>query len=354
MIDFGGWELPVQYTGLMDEHLACRSACGMFDVSHMGEFVLKGPGAEGFLNFAITNDISKLSNNQAMYSVLCHSTGGAVDDLVVYRFEKDHFLIVVNAANTEKDFEHFKVLEAKVGNRFGDFELTNESSKYTQIALQGRFAEKILQTLCDVSLADIKTYWFKKGHVLDGRTEAVLARTGYTGEDGFEIYVDWNEGPRLWRALLETGAPLGLKPCGLGARDTLRLEMKYPLYGHELDDHTHPLEAGLGWVTKLAKEDFVGKEAISLAKSQPPRRALVGFKMVSKGIPRQGYGLVTENGESIGIVTSGTHSPSLKTAIGVGYVRPTFAPVGSKIFVDIRGQRAEAEVVQTPFYRRNY
>jgi len=357
MVDFGGWELPVQYSGVMDEHLACRGSAGLFDVSHMGEFHVEGSASEKFLNFLLTNDVAKVSVGQAQYNVMCHATGGIVDDLVIYRRAQDRFLVVVNASNTDKDFTHFQ----KVAREFFSEELsqaqltlTNESARYTQIAIQGQNAEKILQNLTGAPLRNIKTYWFAEGSVC-GSVPAVLARTGYTGEDGFEIYVPWEMGPQVWQQLLHFGQPLGLKPVGLGARDTLRLEMKYPLYGHELTDETNPLEAGLGWVTKLSKSDFMGKAAIEKSQAAGIARKCVGFKLLARGIPRQDYVIFDESGKMpIGKVTSGTQSPSLKDAIGVGYVNAIHSAIGSNITIDIRGTKVPAQVVKTPFYTPPY
>ncbi len=352
IIDFGGWELPVQYSGVMAEHQACREACGLFDVSHMGEVHVEGPDAERFLNYLVSNNVSKLAVGQAQYTVMCNPQGGIVDDLVIYRRAQDRFLVVVNASNTDKDFAHMQSVAKGLG---GDFRLTNESANYTQIAIQGRKAAEILQALTQTPLAPIKTYWFAEGTVL-GSIPAVIARTGYTGEDGFEIYVPWAKGPEVWRALLEAGTPKGLKACGLGARDTLRLEMKYPLYGHELSDETNPLEAGLGWVTKLDKpSDFVGKAPIAAVKQAGPKRGLVGLKFNERGIPRQGYTVHdAAGGPAIGVVTSGTQSPSLGIAIGIAYVDLAHSAVGTKITVDVRGNKVPAEVIPTPFYKRPY
>jgi aminomethyltransferase len=351
LIDFGGWELPVQYSGVIDEHLACRTAAGLFDVSHMGEIHVEGSHAEGFLNYLVTNDVSKLSIGQAQYTVMCHASGGIVDDLVIYRRDRDRFLVVVNASNTDKDFKHMlQVKEQFFQNK--DFHLTNESTKYTQIALQGPKSAEILKKLTTTDLSLIKTYWFSEGKVCHD-IPAILARTGYTGEDGFELYVPWNQGPEVWRALVEVGTSFGLKPCGLGARDTLRLEMKYPLYGNELTDETQPLEAGLGWVVKLNKGDFLGRDSILRAKEHGLQKQLIGFKLKGRGISRHGYPLFTSDGSTqIGEVTSGTQSPCSKEAIGIGYVSSHLSSIGTQITVDIRGTKIPAEVVATPFYKR--
>jgi aminomethyltransferase len=352
LIDFGGWELPVQYTGVMDEHLACRTSAGLFDVSHMGEVHVEGPDAEAFLNRLVSNNVAKVAAGQAQYSVMCNDQGGIVDDLIVYRRAADRFLVVVNASNTDKDFAWMQQIHARSGLQ--NLTLANESDRYTQIAVQGRRAPEILQKITQTRLGDIKYYWFAEGQVLDG-IPAILARTGYTGEDGFEVYVPWERGPEVWRALLEHGQPLGLKACGLGARDTLRLEMKYPLYGHELGDETNPLEAGLGWVTKLDKGEFIGRAPIAAVKEKGPARALVGLKLLERGIPRQGYAVHdAQGGERVGVLTSGTQSPSLKEAIGVAYVDRAHSAVGTRLTVDIRGAKVPAEIVPTPFYKRPY
>jgi aminomethyltransferase len=351
LIDFGGWELPVQYSGLMDEHLTCRTACGLFDVSHMGEVHVEGPDAESFLNELVSNNVSAIFVGQAQYSVMCNDEGGIVDDLIIYRRAPDRFLVVINASNTEKDVAW---MEGILKRRTWNLKFENVSAHYSQIALQGRHAEAILQKLTETPLHDIKNYWFKEGMVLH-HIPAILARTGYTGEDGFEIYVPWKEGPAVWRALLEAGQPYGIKPCGLGARDTLRLEVKYPLYGNELSDHTHPLEAGLGWVVKLDKKSFIGKQAIEAKKAHGLKNALVGLTLKSAGVPRQGYKIFDSTGNTeIGMVTSGTQSPSLKKSIALGYVTIPHSAIGTQIQLEIRGNKIPAEIIPTPFYKRNY
>ncbi len=352
MVDFGGWELPVQYTGVMDEHQACRNAAGLFDVSHMGEVFVEGRDAESFLNRVVTNDVSKLAIGQAQYSAMCNELGGIVDDLVIYKRAADRFLVVVNASNTDKDFAHFKDCERKLA--FADLRVENRSAEFSQIAVQGRHAVALVGKLSSVPVDGVKTYWFVEGKLL-GDIPAVIARTGYTGEDGFELYVPWSSGPQVWRALVEAGKNLGVKPCGLGARDTLRLEMKYALYGNELTDDTNALEAGLGWVTKFEKPDFVGKAALTKVKEAGVARKLVGIRLLERGIPRHGYPILdTTSGERIGEVTSGTQSPSLGQALGIAYVRTDRSSVGSRVMVEIRGAKIPAEVVPTPFYKRPY
>lgn len=371
MVDFGGWEMPIQYTGVIDEHLATRQAAGLFDVSHMGEIEVEGRDAGRFLNYLVTNNVAALAVGQAQYTVMCHAHGGIVDDLVIYRRAPisapagERYLVVVNASNTEKDFAHFeKILgeflqlpNAAPGGGSPDVRITNASNRYSQIAIQGPKAAEILQKLTDTALAPIKTYWFAEGAVKlgDSSVPAILARTGYTGEDGFEIYVAWDEGPALWRALLSAGETDGLKPVGLGARDTLRLEMKYPLYGQELTDQTHPLEAGLGWVVKLAqgvKGDFVGRTALESAKAQGLGRKLVGLKLTVPGIARHGYRVLDASGVAIGEVTSGSQSPCTKEAIAIAYVAAEHAQIGTTVQVEIRGKGALAVVCETPFYKK--
>jgi len=350
LIDFGGWELPVQYTGVMDEHLACREAAGLFDVSHMGEVVVEGKDAEKFLYHLVSNDVSKIEIGMAQYSALCRPDGGIVDDLIVYRRAADRFLVCVNASNTEKDFAWMQKIHAE-----GKFtcRLEDESVKWSQIAIQGRNAEKILQKLTPARLSEVKTFRFVENIVLG--IPAIIARTGYTGEDGFEIYLPWAEAPKVWKSLLAEGAPFGIKPCGLGARDTLRLEVKYPLYGNELTDETNPLEAGIGFATKLNKTDFVGKAAIVKAKDAGFRRKLVGIELKGAGIPRHGYKIFNLDGDrEIGIVTSGTQSPSLKKPIAIAYLDKDHCEIGWRVLVEIRANRIPAEVVPTPFYKRPY
>lgn len=353
MVDFGGWELPVQYTGVKDEHLGCRASVGLFDVSHMGEFHVEGPGAAAFLDYAVTNSNSDLGMGQARYTTMCYEDGGIVDDLLVYRRDQTRFLVVVNAANTAKDFEHMSKLKASFKSKTGSFTLTNESPNYTQIAIQGRNAEAILQQLTKTKLSEIKYYWFEEGTVLN-KIPAVLARTGYTGEDGFEVYIPWKNGPEVWRALFEAGQPHDIKPCGLGARDTLRLEMKFPLYGNDISDKTNPLEAGLGWVVKLKKENFLGKTALVSVKEKGLQRKLVGLKPLDRGIPRHGYPVLSPDGKRIGEVTSGTQAPSLNEAIAIAYVPTAFSEIGSEVGIEIRGKAIGAQVVETPFYKRPY
>lgn len=351
MVDFGGWELPVQYSGLTQEHLAVRNSCGIFDVSHMGEIWVEGPGSLSFVNRVTTNDAALLAIGQAQYSAFCNTSGGIIDDLVLYRIAEERFLLVVNASNTDKDFHHLeKALAEHEGPRPS---LRNASAEFAQIAVQGPLSEKILQALTSTELRSVKTYWCAQGMVAG--SDCIIARTGYTGEDGFEIYLPARDASRVWRALLSEGTPHGLLPCGLGARDTLRLEMKYALYGHELTEETHPLETGLGWITKLSKPGgFIGKSALEQIKTQGVQRALVGVASLGRGIPRQGYEVYDQTRtHKVGFITSGTQSPSLKKAIGVALIQKSLEKPGTRISVKIRDDFHDFEVCKTPFLEQN-
>ena len=368
IVPFAGWEMPVQYEGIIPEHKAVRTAAGLFDVSHMGEFAVEGEKAADWLNHVLTNDIAKVAVGQAQYNVMLREDGGIVDDLIVYHRAPGKWLVIVNAGNIDKDFAWMSShvgkpaqqgASAQVEDRAASGKwdlpavtLRNESDAWALLALQGPKAAAILQGLTKVDLAAIGTYRFAEGAVAG--VDAIVARTGYTGEDGFELAVASAAAPALWKALMEAGAPAGLKPVGLGARDTLRLEMKYALYGNDIDDTTNPLEAGLGWVVKLGKGvDFVGKAALDAVKAKGVTRKLVGFDMLERGIPRHGYKLLDPaTKREIGITTSGTQSPSLDRPIGVGYVDAAHAAVGTEIAVEIRGEARRAKVVETPFYKR--
>jgi aminomethyltransferase len=316
----------------------------------MGEILIEGPGALDFVNYLVTNDVTKLAVNQALYCAMLNVNGGIVDDLVIYRTGAIRFFLVVNASNTDKDFKHIQsVLASYSGTKPT---VVNQSSQFSQIAIQGPASEKILQRLTETKLSEIKTYWCAAGKI--GLVDGLIARTGYTGEDGFEIYVPWESGPEIFRGLLSVGAQDGILPCGLGARDTLRLEMKYALYGHELTDLTSPLETGLGWVTKLAKENFVGKPALLAQKERGITRSLVGIQSTGRAIPRQGYAIfAADKTTQIGVVTSGTSSPSLKHPIGIALVDRRCEAVGTKLFVKVREEFADAVVVKTPFLIKN-
>jgi aminomethyltransferase len=341
MVDFGGWELPVQFGGILEEHAAVRERVGIFDVSHMGELTVRGAGALALLQRATCNDVSKLQDGRAQYNGLLYPTGGFVDDILIYRNSPDDYFVVVNASNTDKDYEWLADLA-----KDADAEVKNVSTDYAQLALQGPQAERLLQPMTDVALAPMKYYRFATGSV-DG-APAIVSRTGYTGEDGFEIYVAPEHGPRIMKKLIDAGAA----PCGLGARDTLRLEAKMALYGNDIDDTTTPLEADLAWIVKTEKGDFVGRDVLEREKAEGPRRKLVGFEMVDRGIGRHGYPIV-EGGQEIGVVTSGTHSPTLKKAIGLAYLPLDKSAPGTEFSVLIRGKETRARVVETPFYKRS-
>jgi len=348
MVEFAGWEMPVEYTGIVDEHVAVRTRAGLFDVSHMGEIELRGPGALELVQHVTSNDASRLKINQAQYSALMYPTGSAVDDCLVHRLAEDHFFLCVNASNCDKDFAWIRD-----HNRFGA-EVRNISADYTQLALQGPQAAVILAKVTDPDLANLRYYWFMSATCAG--VEGMLARTGYTGEDGFEFYFAPADSERVWNALLEAGKPEGLIPVGLGARNTLRLEAAYPLYGHELDEDTTLLEAGLGWIAKLEKGDFLGREVLVEQRAHGTRKKLIGFEMKDRVPARDGYP-VWIGGEKMGQVTSGSFAPFLKKNIGLAYIRaggearPTPAP-GEAIEIEIRGRRLPAQVTTLPFYRR--
>ncbi|MBI3327961.1 MAG: glycine cleavage system aminomethyltransferase GcvT [Nitrospinae bacterium] len=341
LIEFGGWEMPVQYTGILEEHKTVRASVGLFDISHMGEIEIKGPRALDVVQRLTTNDASKLEVSQVQYSTLCYPHGGIVDDLTVYRLGPEYFFLCVNAANIDKDYQW--ILE----QTHGEAEVTNISAAVAQLALQGQNTEATLQALCDVNLEQIKYYWAAKGHVKG--VEALISRTGYTGEDGFEMYCPASQGPELWAAMLEAGERYGIKPIGLGARDTLRLEMAYALYGNDITAETTPLQAGLSWIIKLNKGDFIGREVLLKEKAEGAKRKLVGFEVLDRGVARSHYRILSEE-RVVGEVTSGTMSPSLNKAIGLGYVNTEYAKVGTELQIDIRGRPAHARVTPTPFY----
>jgi aminomethyltransferase len=343
MVDFGGWDMPVQYSGIIDEHNAVRRAVGVFDVSHMGEIEVRGPEAGRLTDYVTTNAVGKLKIGQAHYSGLLYDHGGFVDDILVHKVADDHFFLCVNAANQDKDFEHIRA-----HNRF-DCTVENAGDRYSQIAIQGPRARATLQKLTPVDLAAIKYYWFTDGEVCG--TPARIAHTGYTGEDGFEIYVPPAEACRIWDAVMQAGAEFGARPAGLGARNTLRLEAKMALYGHEIDASISPLEADLAWIVKLDKGDFVGREALLKQKEAGIRRKLVGFEMRGRGIGRDGYEVLLE-GAPAGWVTSGSPSPTLNRNIGLCYLPVEHALPGKAIRIIIRSQPVDAVTVETPFYKR--
>jgi aminomethyltransferase len=346
LVEFSGWEMPVQYSGILDEHHAVRQRAGLFDVSHMGEFHVEGPGALDLLQTWVPNNVARLAINQALYTQICRPDGGTLDDLIIYRLGDERYMVVVNAGTIEKDWSW---LGAHAAGKPG-FTLTNVSNETGLLALQGPLAERILRPLTETPLGDIVFY-----HCLPGSVAgfpAIISRTGYTGEDGFELYVAAADAPALWQKLLAAGAPEGLLPAGLGARDTLRLEAGYCLYGHELSEEITPLEAGLGWTVKLEKgADFIGREALARAKQEGLRQKLVGIELRDRGVARAGYAILRD-GARIGELTSGTQSPTLNRPIALGYVPPEHAVAGTEIAIEIRGKAVPAAIVPLPFYRR--
>jgi len=342
MVPFAGYEMPLQYSGLLPEHHAVRKQAGMFDVSHMGEFYLSGPQAFDLIQFATSNDVSKLSPGKIQYSCLPNDEGGIVDDLLVYQLSEDRFMLVVNASNIDKDWERLSNLNADFGAQ-----MENRSDSISLLAVQGPKATELLQTLTEVNLNEIPYYHFNIGSMA-GILDVIISNTGYTGAGGFELYVANEDAEALWDAVMLAGQPFGLLPAGLGARDTLRMEMGFCLYGNDIDDTTSPLEAGLGWITKL-DTNFVNSDYLKQQKAEGLKRKLVGFTMLDRGIPRHGYPILDAQGNAIGEVRSGTQSPSLEKAIGMGYVFMPHAQTGTRIFIEIRGKSLEAEVVKVPF-----
>lgn len=348
MVDFGGWDMPVQYpAGTIEEHLRTRTHAGLFDVSHMGEIDVRGSDAIAFVNKITSNDVTKLVDGQAQYTALTTPAGTVVDDLLVYRFAQDHLLLVVNASTTDKDWEWIK------SHHDGEsIKLSDVSSDYCQLALQGPDAQSILQKLTDSKLDEITYYRFKPGSV-DG-VEGIISRTGYTGEDGFEFYAPADRAEQLWNKILDagnTGTPTGVLPCGLAARNTLRLEAALALYGHEIDEQTTLLEANLGWICKLDKGNFIGRDVLARQKAEGVKRKLVGFEVTDRGIARDDQEVIID-GERVGKVTSGSPAPFLKKNIGFAYVPVEFASVGQHVQIDVRGKLVGAQIVKTPFYKR--
>lgn len=343
IVPFAGYEMPVQYpTGIIQEHKAVRERAGLFDVSHMGELEIRGGDALGLLQYVTTNDASKIAVGQAQYTVLCNEDGGAIDDCIVYRFE-DHYLVVVNASNKDKDRDHI----TQYAERFGT-QVIDRSDETALLALQGPRAQRVLERLTEAQLNTIAYYHFAEGDVAD--VPAIISRTGYTGEDGFELYLPADSAVRVWTRILEAGQDEGVLPVGLGARDSLRLEMGYILYGNDLDERRTPLEAGLGWVTKLDKGEFVGREALQKQKGDGVRDRLVAFVLQERGFPRHGYEIRID-GEPAGEVTSGVHAPSLEKGVGLAYVPVEAARPGTMIDVMVRGKAVPAEIVRPPFYK---
>lgn len=344
MVPFAGYSMPVSYEGVNAEHETVRKGVGVFDVSHMGEFLIEGPKALELIQKVSSNDASKLNLGKAQYSCLPNETGGIVDDLIIYRIKEETYLMVVNASNIEKDWNHISRYNELIGAN-----LRNISDDYSLLAIQGPKAVEAMQSLTSVDLSEIKFYNFVVADFA-GIDYVIISATGYTGSGGFEIYCKNNEVQQVWDKVLEAGTDFGIKPIGLAARDTLRLEMGYCLYGNDIDETTSPIEAGLGWITKFTK-DFVNAEYLAKEKERGPERRLVGFELDDRGIPRQGYTIVDGEGKKIGSVTSGTMSPSLGKGIGLGYVPTLFAETGSKIYVQIRKKSVPASIAKLPFYK---
>lgn len=344
-VDFGGWELPVQFSGIKAEHQAVRMAAGLFDVSHMGEIAVSGAEALPFLQKMVTNDVSKLKDGQVQYTVMCKENGGTVDDFLIYRRAADNYLLVVNAANTEKDLAWLNK------HRTAHVRIEDRTASYALLACQGPLAEQVLQKLTDESLEEIGFFRFKENVTLGGE-QVLLSRTGYTGEDGFEIYGAPDAIARLWPNILKAGEQDGIVPAGLGARDTLRFEAGLPLYGQELTEDISPLEAGLGFVVKLAKGEFIGRKTLFAQREDGILRKIVGLEMVDRGIPRTGYKVFGAADEEIGQVTTGTQSPTLNKNVGFSLLQKEYAVEGTEVFVEVREKKLKAVVVQTPFYRR--
>ena len=343
LAEFGGWEMPIEYSGIVQEHLAVRNSAGLFDVSHMGEIEIQGPEALALVQWITSNDASRLKDLQAQYSALMYPQGSAVDDCLVHRFGPNHYFICVNAANSDKDFSWI------VQNNNFDADVRNVSSEYGQLALQGPKSANIMARLTHADLAGLRYYWFCRAQCCG--VDGLLARTGYTGEDGFEFYFPPAESARVWNEFFDAGKPDGLVPVGLGARNTLRLESAYALYGHELDEQTTLIEANLGWIVKLDKGDFLGRDVLARQHAEGTGKKLVGFEMVDRGIAREGYP-VKVGSETVGRVTSGSHAPFLKKSIGMAYVPPGIAKTGQEIDIEIRGRNTRARQVPLPFYRR--
>lgn len=343
MHEFAGYNMPIEYTGIIDEHLTVCNAVGVFDVSHMGEFWVKGPHALAFLQQVTSNNVAALEPGKIQYTCFPNEDGGIVDDLLVYQYEQEKYLLVVNASNIEKDW-NWCVSHNTVGA-----ELENASNHMAQLAVQGPNAITALQKLTDINLADIPYYTFKVG-MFAGEQHVIISNTGYTGAGGFELYFYPDAADKIWKAVFEAGDEFGIKPIGLGARDTLRLEMGFCLYGNDLDDTTSPIEAGLGWITKFAEgKNFTNRAMLEKQKAEGTVRKLVGFEMIDRGIPRHGYELMTAEGEPMGVVTSGTMSPIRKIGIGMGYVKPEYSKVGTEICIDMRGRKLKAVIVRPPF-----
>lgn len=351
MLPFAGYNMPIEFTGINDEHVAVRTKAGLFDVSHMGEIWVKGPNAVAFLQHVATNDVSALYDGKVQYTCSPNGKGGIVDDYLIYRIDAETYLLVVNAANLEKDW-NFLVEHGKEFGLIAGKELYNASDEIAQLAIQGPDAMKILQAICDEPVEELEYYTFKKATVA-GVKDVIVSATGYTGEKGCEIYMANQDADRIWEAVWNAGEKYGMQAIGLGARDTLRLEMGFCLYGNDIDETTSPLEAGLGWIVKFADgKNFIDRERMELLKAEGVQKKLVGFEMIDRGIPRHDYEIADADGNMIGHVTSGTMSPMLKNGIGMGYVATPFAKPGTEIYIVVRGRNLKARVVKPPFYKK--
>ncbi len=345
MLEFAGFDMPIEYSGINDEHLTVRNNVGVFDVSHMGEIWVKGPGALDFLQYVTTNDVSRLMPGKAQYTCFPNGRGGIVDDLIIYHFEPEKYMLVVNASNIEKDI-NWIMNHQKPGT-----EIENASERKSQLAIQGPNAERVLQKLTPVNLSAVDSFCFVNGSIA-GAAKVIISRTGYTGSKGFEIYFDNEDAEKIWKAVFDAGREYGIKPIGLAARDTLRLEAGFCLYGNEIDDTTSPIEAGLGWIIKFVdNKNFIDREFLQHQKQQGVTRRLIGFEMIDRGIPRQHYEINDQEGQKIGEVTSGTMSPLSRKGIGMGYVQTAYSMAGQEIFITVRNKLLKATVVKLPFYK---
>ncbi|MCA9766710.1 MAG: glycine cleavage system aminomethyltransferase GcvT [Carnobacterium sp.] len=347
LVDFGGWAMPIQFTGIVEEHKAVRNEAGLFDVSHMGEFLVEGEDAKAYLNTLLTNDVTKIAVGESQYHAMCYPDGGTIDDLILSKLAANSYLVTVNASNTQKDYEWMK---EKI---IGKVTLTNKSDCIGLLAMQGPLAEKLLQELTKDDLSLIHSFHFKQQLSIAGIDDIMVSRTGYTGENGFELYLASDKTEELWEKLLEVGKERGLKPCGLGSRDTLRLESAYSLYGHELTAESSPIQAGIGFAVKTTKSsDFIGKKALKQQHKEGMQQKIRGFELLGKGIARAGCKLYDNKGKEIGLVTSGTKSPTLNKSIGLAFINTENSAIGSELKIEIRTKLVDAILVETPFYGR--
>ena len=350
MVEFGGWEMPIQYSNITEEHHAVRNSVGLFDVSHMGEVIITGEESEKFINYLITNDVKLLGDNEIQYAMMCYENGGIVDDLLVYKKYTNHYLLIINAGNIEKDLDWMQQVAEETNMNIS---ISDESPITAEVALQGPFAEKLLQEHVDIDLSKLPFFTFAEKVKMFG-ADCLISRTGYTGEDGFEIYTDNSNIENIWNKLLENGSKYNILPCGLGARDTLRFEANLPLYGHELTENISPLEAGYGFCVRLDKDDFKGKAALKAQKENGLKRKIVGFELIDKGIARADYMVTDEMGQEIGHVTTGYKSPTLDKALGLALISSEHSGIGKEIYIQIRNKTLKAILVSRKFLNKNY